>query len=69
MQGVCQDPPEGILSTEGLQEEHSIGDPEPWQAPRCVLLTNQTFLRIDRPGLWLDSLHVQIIAGENISSE
>lgn len=28
-----------------------------------MLLTNDTFLTVDKPGLWIDSLHVQIVAG------
>lgn len=31
------------------------------------MLTDQTFLRINRPGLWLDSLHLQIVAGSSLS--
>lgn len=63
MQGVCDSPPEGTVSIEGILEEYPINDPEPWQAPRCVLLTNDTFLQVEEPGLWIDSLHIQIVAG------
>lgn len=63
LQGVCNDHPAGVLSIEGLLDEYTIKDPEPWQAPRCVLLTNDTLLRVDKPGLWVDSLHLQIVAG------
>lgn len=28
-----------------------------------MLLTNDTLLRVNAPGLWIDSLHVQIVGG------
>lgn len=42
-----------------------IDDPELWEAPRCVLLTDDTLFLVSRPGLWLDALHVQVVAGGN----
>ena len=37
-----------------------IADAEPWAAPRCVLVLDETLFILDRPGLWLDSLHIQL---------
>lgn len=38
-----------------------VEDPEPWSAPRCVLLSNDGLITVFGH-LWVDSLHVQIVS-------
>ena len=39
-----------------------IADSEPWVAPRCVLVSDESVFLQERPGLWLDSLHIQLVS-------
>ena len=56
-------PPPVTLGAE--LESLEIEDREPWEAPRCVLLIDDTLFLINRPGLWLDSLHIQAVTGKS----
>lgn len=63
MQGKCSTlPPPATLGAE--LKSLAIEDPEPWEAPRCVLLTDDTLFIVSRPGLWLDALHIQVVASK-----
>ena len=55
---MCRDPPPPELTAEGLGL--STAEPEPWVAPRCVLVSGEDVFLLDRPALWLDSLHIQL---------
>lgn len=63
MQGFCLEAPNGDIASE--IEELDIGPvrKEPWQAPRCVLLSSETLFVVDSSRVWLDSLHVQMLDG------
>lgn len=37
-----------------------IESPEPWVAPRCVLIIDQDLFVVGSSRLWVDSLHIQI---------
>eukprot|EP00892_Ulva_mutabilis_P009881 jgi/Ulvmu1/7265/UM035_0053.1 len=63
MQGNCSDPPPLSLSVDGLGL--LIAEEEPWQAPRCLLVSGERLFSMDRPGLWLDSLHIQLMDLDN----
>ena len=59
-QGKCSGPPPAALTAEGLRLR--IAKSEPWVAPRCVLVSDEDVFLLDRPGLWLDSLHIQLVS-------
>lgn len=58
MQGRCEQQPPRNLTAAGLRL--NLQHPQPWAAPRCVLITPETLFAVERPGLWLDALHIQI---------
>lgn len=57
--------PPGIGITAAL-DIWNITAPEPWRAPRCILIANQQVFFVDRSRLWIDSLHIKFVdAGWN----
>lgn len=50
-----------MLDPASLGLDASIDDPEPWAAPRCVVIVDDDLFVVDRSRLWVDSLHIQII--------
>eukprot|EP00892_Ulva_mutabilis_P005913 jgi/Ulvmu1/3694/UM017_0111.1 len=63
IRGRCTKPPAGSLASAALALD--IANEEPWASPRCVIITEEDLFLIDRSRLWLDSLHIQFIDGEN----
>lgn len=59
-QGRCTDPPPASLGGAAAARAFASVGEEPWVAPRCVLITASRLFLVDRPGLWLDSLHIKI---------
>lgn len=43
-----------------LETDDKIELPEPWVAPRCVLIIDQDLFVVGSSRLWVDSLHIQI---------
>lgn len=37
-----------------------IDTPEPWHAPRCIVLASQDVINLDFSTLWIDSLHIPL---------
>ena len=41
----------------------TVTSPEPWAAPRCLVIVRDEAFLTDAAHLWLDSLHVQLVSG------
>ena len=63
-QGKCTTPPTGSLAPSALAL--GIVEEEPWQAPRCVIVTSDDLFIVDRSRLWIDALHIQVVDGTRI---
>lgn len=58
VQGECFWPPEDDIAT--IITSAPIPDPEPWHAPRCVVVTSEDVFKVNTARLWLDSLYLQV---------
>ena len=61
VQGKCTTAPAGSLAPSALAL--GIADEEPWQPPRCVIVTSEDLFIVDRSRLWIDALHIQVVDG------
>lgn len=57
-QGNCTTAPPAALDPERLG---TVLTPEPWRAPRCLIIVTDSPFVIDEAHLWVDSVHVQIL--------
>ena len=62
MQGKCVAPPDAEIASAIADLE--LNAPEPWHAPRCILLASEQVFFVDRSRLWIDSLHIQFIEAD-----
>ena len=62
MQGNCTSPPPPSVdpSTSRSNLLATALTPEPWRAPRCVVIVSETTFYVDTATIWLDSLHIQV---------
>ena len=58
MQGNCAAPPPDTLNPERVAV---ILTPEPWSAPRCVIIVSTDTFIAEAANVWVDSLHIQVV--------
>eukprot|EP00892_Ulva_mutabilis_P005988 jgi/Ulvmu1/3761/UM175_0009.1 len=66
IRGKCTSPPPAPLDPAALGL--NITGPEPWRAPRCVLISTIEIFWVDWPGLWIDGLHLQLTSRSDSES-
>jgi len=66
LQGICGHAPGPPFAAAAL----GLGPDadEAWQAPRCVVVTDDDLFIVDRSRLWVDSLHIQIVNRDPFSN-
>lgn len=61
MQGNCTSPPPPSIDPTTSQSNllATVFTPEPWRAPRCLVIVSEPTFYVETATVWLDSLHIQ----------